>query len=116
MLQNIVQFFGMKAEIWPDQYSLGPQKGKIVNVNSINGFWMSFTRKFWKDRQVEGELFPMKTEPYLDKWASQEKIIDIWINSGHTIAKIIGDCWIHHTKLQSWREARHWERTNKKEK
>lgn len=105
---------GMKAEIWPKQYSRQVLPGQTFNVSSINGFWMSFTRKFWETRQVENELFPMKNEPYLDKWASQEKIIDTWINKGHTSAVVIGDCWIHHTKLQSWREARHWEHINKK--
>ena len=97
---------GMKSNIWPKQFSRQPLPNTTFNVKSINGFWMSFTRKFWNDRQVDGELFPMKSEPYLDKWASQEKIIDMWINKGDTQALVIGDCWIHHTKLRSWGKAR----------
>lgn len=91
-----------KTHYWGNQYSFSVKPKYFKQVNSINGFWMSFTRKFWETRQIKGELFPLNF-PGLTKWAGQEEVINKWIQDlKHTEAWIVGDCWIHHTKLRSW--------------
>lgn len=91
---------------WRFQMSDKPINGFRKTVPSLNGFWLSFTRKFWIDKNVDGDLFLMSKNPYIDMWAGQELMMNVWNKKYNTQGEVIGDCWIHHTKLRSWKEAR----------
>lgn len=90
---------------WPDQKSNTVKPNYIKEVKLINGFWMSFTDKFYYKRNIDGDLFDL-TNPRIGKWSTQENMFEVWNNSNATKALVVGDCWLHHTKLRSWREAR----------
>lgn len=92
-------------DIWPHQKSNGPKSNSVVEVKNINGFWMSFTRVFYEKRNVKADLFDLSRKE-IDRWSRQENMLNVWNETNKTYAKVIGDCWIHHTKLRSWREAR----------
>lgn len=92
-------------EIWPDQKSNQIKPNYIKEVNAVNGFWMSFTDKFYRKRQVENRLFDLNRKE-IGKWDKQENALNLWRECCATKAIVIGDCWLHHTKLRSWRKAR----------
>ena len=72
----------------------------------LNGFWLGFTRNFWLDKNINGDLFIQMKNPLIDKWAGQELMLSVWRNKYDTRGMIIGDCWIHHSKIRSWKNAR----------
>jgi len=91
---------------WNFQKSIAAKPGYRLTVSSLNGFWLSFTRKFWMDKNIDGNLFLMSKSPYIDMWAGQELMMNTWNRKYNTVGQVIGDSWIHHTKLRSWKEAR----------
>lgn len=83
--------------------------GYIAESRNINGFWLSFTRSFWEQKQENGALFLEGKLPggdFIDKWAGQELMLRVWENKYKTKGCIIGDCWLRHNKLRSWKKAR----------
>lgn len=92
-------------DIWPHQKSNQIKPNYTKQVKTINGFWMSFTEEFYRKRQVEGKLFDFSRKE-IGKWDKQENALNLWNESHKTFAVVVGDCWLHHTKLRSWREAR----------
>ena len=88
------------------QKSIEPRPGYSLEVSWVNGFWLGFTSQFWKDKQVAGDLFDFNATAHMDFWAGQEYMIDVWRNRYNTKARVIGDCWMHHTKTSSWQQAR----------
>ena len=93
-------------DAWAFQKSDKPIEGFRKTVTSLNGFWLSFTKKFWIDKNVDKNLFLMSKNPYIDMWAGQELMMYIWNKEYNTLGNVIGDCWIHHTKIRSWKQAR----------
>ena len=92
-------------DVWPLQKSDKAKINFIEEVDSINGFWMAFSNQFFKKRNTNGLLFDL-TRKEIGKWSSQENALRIWNEKLNTKAVIIGDCWLHHTKLRSWTQAR----------
>lgn len=96
-------------DAWIEQKSETFKKGYRLTVKSINGFFMSFTSDFWKQKAVDDKLFihhKFENGEYIDDWAGQELMLWLWNAKYNTDADIIGDCWIHHKKLRSWKKAR----------
>lgn len=96
-------------DAWIEQKADGIRKGYRLTVKSINGFFMSFTSEFWHQKSINGNLFIHNTfddDNYIDDWAGQELMLWVWNYLYQTDADIIGDCWIHHKKLRSWKNAR----------
>ena len=89
------------------QIATEPKFGFRQETNLINGFWLGFTTQFWLDKNVNDELFIEMKNPLIDKWAGQELMLSVWKRKYGTVGLIIGDCWIHHTKIRSWKRARH---------
>ena len=90
----------------PFQKSDKPVPGFRKQVKWVNGFWLGFTGKLWKDKHVDGKLFDLAATPSMDFWAGQEFMMPIWKEKYGTKVEVIGDAWLHHTKLRSWKEAR----------
>lgn len=88
------------------QLSKNPHPGKIYNTNLLNGFWLGFTRQFWIDKNTNNNLFIEMKNPLIDMWAGQELMLQVWSKKFNTKGLIIGDSWIHHTKIRSWKNAR----------
>jgi len=88
------------------QLSDRPKFGLRQETNLINGFWLGFTKQFWLDKQINNELFIQMRNPLIDKWAGQELMLSVWKRKYGTKGLILGDCWIHHTKIRSWKRAR----------
>jgi len=42
----------------------------------------------------------------MDFWAGQEFMMPVWTSKYGTKVEVIGDAWLHHTKLRSWKQAR----------
>jgi len=91
---------------WIKQKSNAIKPNYREYVSSVNGFWLSFTKGFWKEKQVNKELFIKMNSPYIDEWAGQELMMQVWNNKYKTQGLIVGDTWLHHTKLRSWKDAR----------
>lgn len=90
----------------PFQKSSKPKPGYRKQVKWVNGFWLGFTGQFWKDKHVEGKLFDLNASKSMDFWAGQEFMMPVWREKYGTKVEVIGDAWLHHTKLRSWKEAR----------
>lgn len=107
------------------QKSYRPQPGYRKFSSRINGFFFSFTRKFWQDKQVNKNLFLLKKdflnfihykellteEDFLrlttffnrvDIWREQESMFQIWSLLYNTKQCIIGDALLPHLSLRSW--------------
>lgn len=92
-------------DVWPLQKSDNPKPNFVKEVKSFNGFWMAFSNEFFNRRHINGSLFDLSRKE-IGKWNTQENALGIWKEKVPTKAVIIGDCWLHHTKLRSWRQAR----------
>jgi hypothetical protein len=88
------------------QKSDSPRPGYRKKVKWVNGFWLGFTSTFWKEKNVNGDLFDLNATPEMDAWAGQEFMMPIWREKYRTEVEVVGDCWLHHTKLRSWKQAR----------
>lgn len=94
-------------------------------TNRISGFFFSFTRKFWLDKQINKNLFLLKKDflnftQYKDKltekdfteltalfsrvdiWREQESMFEIWSILYNTKQCIVGDTWLQHLSLRDW--------------
>jgi len=88
------------------QKSDQPKPGFRKSVKWVNGFWLGFTSQFWKDKQVDRNLFDFNATKSMDFWAGQEFMMPVWTSKYGTKVEVIGDAWLHHTKLRSWKQAR----------
>jgi hypothetical protein len=94
---------------WVYQVSDKPKPNYKMEVNSINGFFMCFTSEFYKDKVVNDKLFinhRFDNGDFIDEWAGQELMLWLWDRLHGTKGMVIGDCWLHHDKLRSWKNAR----------
>lgn len=94
---------------WVNQISEGKKEGYRKLTNFVNGFFMSFTSNFYKDKCVGDDLFIKTKFPSndkIDEWQGQELMLWVWKDKHGTMGEIVGDCWIHHDKLRSWKNAR----------
>lgn len=94
---------------WPHQKSDGIKKDFVKNIDSVNGFFLSFTSNFWIQKSIDGDLFvrtKFKDGYGITDWEGQELMLRVWKPKFGTSAKIIGDCWIFHHKLRSWKNAK----------
>lgn len=93
---------------WIKQKSDSIKPNYSETVDSVNGFWISFTSGFWSDKSIDGDLF-IKSKAkgcFMNDWEGQECMMNYWSEQYNTKGKIVGDCWIHHTKLRSWKNAK----------
>jgi GT2 family glycosyltransferase len=97
---------GISGGPWQFQKSNTVKPNYTHSSDIVNGFWMGFTRKFYLDKVDNGELFPKNQIPEMDDWAGQEFIFPYWCRVYGTQCITIGDCWLKHTKLRSWKMAR----------
>lgn len=100
---------GIVGGPWQFQKSNKAKPGYKHTSNVLNGFWMGFTRKFYEDKNQKGKLFISGLKSggiTMDKWAGQEAMFYYWNSKYNTKCITIGDCWLEHTKLRSWKEAR----------
>jgi hypothetical protein len=88
------------------QKSDGPRPGYRKKVEWVNGFWLGFTSTFWEEKNVNGELFDLNATSKMDAWAGQEFMMPVWRKRYGTEVEVVGDCWLYHTKLRSWKQAR----------
>jgi hypothetical protein len=99
---------GIKSGPWQSQKSSSTKPGWTSTVRTLNGFWIGFTRNFYLDKAIDSELFirGQYSSMNLNDWSGQEAMFDHWKSKFSTQCKIIGDCWINHTKLRSWTKAK----------
>lgn len=100
---------GIAGGPWQFQKSNKAKPGYKHTSNVLNGFWMGFTRKFYEDKNQNGEIFipGLKSGGItMDKWAGQEVMFYHWNSKYNTKCITIGDCWLEHTKLRSWKNAK----------
>lgn len=96
---------------WISQISDEIKPNYRVEVDSINGFFMCFTSYFYKEKVVGDRLFlnhKFDNGDYIDDWAGQELMLWVWHRLYKTKGVVIGDCWLHHDKLRSWKNARNY--------
>lgn len=99
---------GIRSGPWQEQKSQTTRPGWVGQINTLNGFWIGFTRRFYLDKVEEGKLFIKGKYRFanLNDWSGQEAMFDHWRQKYKTVCKIIGDCWIEHTKLRAWTNAK----------
>jgi hypothetical protein len=95
----------MLGNLWGFQKSSGPKPGHVHDSKSVNGFWLSFTAQLWKEKSRDGILFNDKEAPDITRWSAQESIFLLWNKKYNTTCRVIGDCWIEHTKHRAWTRA-----------
>jgi hypothetical protein len=94
---------------WVNQISNKRIEGYRKVTNFVNGFFMSFTSNFWKHKSINNDLFIKKritNSDKIDEWQGQELMLWVWKDLHGTMGEIVGDCWLHHEKLRSWKKAR----------
>lgn len=97
---------GIAGGPWQFQKTDGVKNGFRYKSNIINGFWFGFTRKLFLDKNIDGILFSNKYAPSMDSWGGQEFVFQKWNKLFNTECITIGDCWLEHTKLRAWKNAR----------
>jgi len=95
----------MPAGVWSFQRSSGSKPGHIHDSRWVNGFWLSFTAQFWKEKARDEILFDVRQAPSMTRWAGQEDVFLVWNKKYGTFCRVIGDCWIEHTKHRAWTRA-----------
>jgi hypothetical protein len=96
---------GLGGGPWQFQRSDDPKPGFRHTSNIVNGFWFGFTRKLFLDKNVKGDLLSKKYSSVMDNWGGQEFVFSGWHREFNTHCITIGDCWLEHTKLRSWKTA-----------
>lgn len=97
---------GLWHGVFGAQKSDKPIPNLFKKTDFLNGFWLGFTKNFWLDKNINNELFIQMKNPHIDRWAGQELMLQVWKRKYNTTGVIVGDCWIHHTKIRSWTKAR----------
>ena len=90
---------------WQFQKANGVKNGFRHKSDIINGFWFGFTRKLFLDKNVNGVLFSPQYSNRMNNWGGQEFVFQKWNKLFNTECITIGDCWLEHTKLRSWKAA-----------
>jgi hypothetical protein len=97
---------GIAGGPWQWQRADKPKPGFRYTSNIVNGFWFGFTRKLFLDKNVNGVLFSKKYSSVMDDWGGQEFVFSGWNDEFGTNCVTVGDCWLDHTKLRSWKRAK----------
>jgi len=90
---------------WGFQKAKEIRPGYRYKSTTLNGFWLGFTREFYEQKAINQKLFDIN-DPHIGYWHGQEHMLQVWNKKHGTIGEVIGDCWIHHTKVRSWKRAR----------
>ena len=91
-----------------EQTSRKIRPGSTVDVKVLHGFWLGFTRGFFETKHVEWSLFDtsvQNTTRKVGRWGGQEYMMEVWKRKHQTVCRVVGDCLLHHSRINAWSKA-----------